>query len=77
MREHVGHKIKLARQHASMTQEDLAEATGISRAYISLLERGKVVSPGIGHMYRIAKSTNVSLGWFGKDIDFTPKNALD
>ena len=55
----VGEQIKLAREQAKLTQEQLAERVEVSPQYISDLERG-VVGVSIATLRRICITLNVS-----------------
>ncbi len=39
----IGKRIKNAREHKGLTQEELAESLNVSNAYISKIERGKTM----------------------------------
>lgn len=43
-----------------LTQEDLAEAAGLHRTYVGLIERG-VRSPTVSSVYRICRSLGVPM----------------
>lgn len=77
-------RIKTARNHAGLTQSDLAQLVGIDQTSISNLERGK--SQGSSHTASIARACGVSAIWLEAGIgemtaDFavidrpTPSNA--
>lgn len=53
-------KVLFARRAADLTQEELAERTGLSRQEISLIERGKV-RPGIDTIKKIADALEVKV----------------
>lgn len=53
-------KLKLLRVQASMTLEELAQQTELTRSYLSKLERG-VSAPSIGAALRIAKALSVTV----------------
>lgn len=55
-----GNAIKLCRTQRDMSQSDLAQASGISISYISLLERGKR-DPNLSTMEQIANTLNVPI----------------
>src|SRR5262245_42111024 len=40
----VGEKLRQAREHAGLTQRELAERLGVSQVYVSHIERGRGVS---------------------------------
>lgn len=53
-------KIKIARIMADKTQMELAEETGLSRDYISSLERGITKNPSLEIMKKLSKALGVS-----------------
>ena len=56
----VGYNIAYYRKHAGMTQEQLADAVGISRSHLSAIEAPNVVrSFSIEVLFNIAKALNV------------------
>jgi transcriptional regulator with XRE-family HTH domain len=59
----LGKKIKLARIEADMTQEGLAEATGILQKSISRYENG-VSLPTLETLEKIADALRKSFGYF-------------
>lgn len=56
----LGGRIKMTRKAAELTQERLAEKTGLSVEYISRLERG-VAQPSFKTLAIIAESLNVTI----------------
>lgn len=59
----LGHKIKYERKKRNLSQEDLAEMTGLNGRTISSLERG-VANITFKNLYAIAKALNLNLGDF-------------
>lgn len=53
-------KIKVYRAMHDLTQEDLAQATGVTRQTILAIEKGKYV-PSLDLAFRIARKFNVSV----------------
>jgi putative transcriptional regulator len=53
-------KIKVFRAMHDLTQEDLAEATGVTRQTILAIEKGKYV-PSLDLAFRIARRFEVSI----------------
>jgi len=53
-------KLKVLRVQGSLTLEELARQTGLTRSYVSKLERG-VSTPSIGAALRIAKALKVKV----------------
>ena len=62
----VGHRLKVARIDARMTQEDLAKASGVSPTGIVNIENG-YNSPTLENAYKIAKAIGCTVndlcGW--------------
>ena len=56
----IGRNIRNSRNHRKLTQQQLAEASGLDRTYISLVEHGKQ-NLTIGAMLKIADALNVSI----------------
>lgn len=55
-----GNKVAKIRIKQGLSQEDLADITGLHRTQISLIERGKR-SPRLDTIIRIAKALEISL----------------
>lgn len=68
---HLGEKIKLARQSAHVTQEQLARALGISYQQIQKLESGINRLPA-SRLYRIARYLGYDITFFYQDIPTLP-----
>ncbi|MDE1568952.1 helix-turn-helix domain-containing protein [Aquabacter sp. P-9] len=51
---------KLLRLRANLTLEEVAQATGVTRGYLSKIERG-LVKPSVGSALKLAKVLNVSV----------------
>lgn len=58
--ENIGSRIRAAREARSMSIKDVAEATGLSAAMVSLVERGKT-SPSIGTIVAISDTLGLSM----------------
>ncbi len=56
----IGKKIQKQRKRVEMTQEELAERIGISRAYIGFIEQGRN-TPSLELLEKIAKAIKISL----------------
>lgn len=54
-------RIKALRAEKGMTQEDLAEASGVSRLTISKLETGKLTNARSKTMFAVAKALGVTI----------------
>lgn len=57
--EDFGKRIRLARQHANMTQEELAEQAGITASFLGHIERGTRVA-SIGTMVALCNTLNIT-----------------
>ncbi|MBF0808374.1 XRE family transcriptional regulator [Rothia nasimurium] len=64
-------RLRKAREHAGMTQSELAEATGVSLNSLNRYEKGQR-SPANDVVSAIAQATNVPLEWFYQDDDTQP-----
>ncbi|TMV16370.1 XRE family transcriptional regulator [Rhizobium sp. Td3] len=65
----IGERIKLLRSRNSLTLDQLASASGVSRAMISRIERGEA-SPTASLLARICSALGLSLsGFFAEDED--------
>lgn len=52
---HFGQNLQKVRREQDVSQEKLAEAIGVNRTYISLVEQGQR-NPSLKNIYRIAKA---------------------
>jgi transcriptional regulator with XRE-family HTH domain len=57
----IGKRIKMLRLERNLLQEDITEASGISRSHLSKIESGKVENPGLLTLERIAKALKVTI----------------
>jgi len=65
----LGERIRIARIHSSLTQEELAEIIGVSRGSIARYESGEI-EPKIGHLLSLSRVLNVSVDYLlGVDRD--------
>jgi len=53
--------IRELRLNKGMTQDELADVTGIKQATISDIERGKIKNPSVDTAIRLAKALTVSI----------------
>ena len=67
LRKNIGKKIKLARFNANLTQEKLAEKTGLSSRYISQLERGLAFGSA-STIINICKTLNINSDFLFNDL---------
>lgn len=56
----LGHEIKRLRRRASLTQGDLADKAGVSRRWVSYVERGHVGGE-IGNLMKVVRALDVKL----------------
>jgi len=59
--ERIGLNIVIIREKRGLTQEELAEITGLHRAYIGQIERAEK-NIGLKNLAKIAKGLNVNIG---------------
>src|SRR4051812_9433235 len=57
----LGHKVRFLRQGKGWNLVDLAEKSGVSKAYLSDLENGVAGKPNIQYVYAIAVALDVTL----------------
>lgn len=57
----MGYKIKEVREVRKMTQEELAEKSGVSRGTISALENGSVRTTTTKTLFKLAKALGTSV----------------
>jgi len=57
----MGYKIKEVREAQKMTQEELAEKSGVSRGTISALENGSVRTTTTKTLFKLAKALGASV----------------
>ena len=57
----MGYKIKEVRDARKMTQEELAEKSGVSRGTISALENGSVRTTTTKTLFKLAKALGTSV----------------
>lgn len=53
----------LLRRESGLRQEDLAEISGVSQAYIAKIERGRVTNVGIEYIELLAKALDVRVAY--------------
>jgi transcriptional regulator with XRE-family HTH domain len=59
----VGKEIKALRKARDATLTDLSDATGLSRGYLSQIERGLSV-PSVKALHQISRALGVTISWF-------------
>ncbi|HIE13662.1 TPA: XRE family transcriptional regulator, partial [Candidatus Bathyarchaeota archaeon] len=60
MNERLGRYLKKVRKERKLTLRNVEEKTGISNAYLSQVENGKIVKPSPSILYKLAECYNVS-----------------
>jgi len=60
----IGEKIKQRRIELNLSQNDLANETGLSRQYINKLETGKADNLTMGSLTKLMKALHCSIGFF-------------
>lgn len=63
MRANFGKRLRQIRRHKDLTQEQLAEAIGVSMAFVSNMERG-VNAPSFETVEKLAEVLGVEVGEF-------------
>jgi len=72
----VGARLRSLRANRGLTLERLAEATGLTRGYLSLLERG-LKTPSLAALVRIADALGSEIGHlFGEEVAHQPDYVL-
>lgn len=71
----IGHRIKMARENAHLTQEDLAMRTDLSPTHISCIERG-VKPPKLDTFITIANTLEVSSDVLLQDVLTQPGDTV-
>ena len=64
-----GLRVKTIRTEQKISQEDLAELSGLHRTYISSLERG-VRNPTLTTLISLSKGLNIEINEMLKELDF-------
>ena len=68
----VGSRIRYHRKEHKLSQEELAERSGLHPSYIGQLERG-IKKPTIDSLYKITKGMDLSISDFLKDLEIIDK----
>lgn len=64
----IGAELRKAREAAGLTQQELADAAGLHRTYISLLERNKK-SPTLDVLFRLCRAVGIAPSKFVAQVD--------
>lgn len=79
----LGDYIKEYRKFHNLSMDDFAKATGLSKAYVSILERncnpstGKAAVPSLGTIKRVAVATNIDFNDLISILDNSQKTFID
>lgn len=71
----LGERVKLARTKRGLTQDELAERSGLSNGYISLVERDgdrEKRGPGVGSVNQLATALGVPVEWLAYGVGDEP-----
>jgi transcriptional regulator with XRE-family HTH domain len=68
----IGHELRKARQRAGLTQEELSFRAGVSRPYISQLERN-LKSPTVATLFLICDALDVRAADIVRRVDAARK----
>ncbi len=68
LKQHIGMRVRAARQKRRLTQERLGEMVGKTAESISNIERGHVLPP-LDTLHSIAQHLDVPMGFFFEDMD--------
>lgn len=69
-----GERLKLAREHSGLSQEELARRVGIKQPSLSYLENPKSNATGSEHTVRFARICGVGVDWLAEEIgEMLPK----
>lgn len=69
-------RIRQLREQLGLSQQELADQSGLSRVHISGLERG-VSSPAVESLIKIAKVLQVTVSELLKDIEITENTTVE
>ena len=72
----VARQIRLLREQQSCSQQDLAEASGLSRNTLSLLERGRT-SPTLATLQKIANALKVDIRVFFQPVYWSDNGPIE
>ena len=67
----IGNRIRISRENAGLTQEELAERLNLSAQFISTIERG-VAGASLATIISLCEVLNVSTEWLLRGIEATP-----
>lgn len=71
----VGQRLRDARGRRSLTLEDVASAAGVTRSFVSAVERGET-SPSIGSLYRLCEALGIGMSSLFEDMGGAESNVV-
>ena len=71
----VGGRLREARQGRDMTQDDVAREAGLTKSFVSAVERGET-SPSIGSLYRLCEVLGVSIAELFETVPAPESNVV-
>ena len=71
----VGGRLREARQGRDMTQDDVAREAGLTKSFVSAVERGET-SPSIGSLYRLCEVLGVSIAALFETVPAPESNVV-
>jgi len=71
----VGERVRTHRLHANLTQETLADRSGVGRNTLQRIERGDPQAPRLGALWRLARTLDVPVGELVRDARDAPPDA--
>ena len=72
----IGQKLKEYRKKASLSQEQIAEKTGIAEKHYGRLERGACI-PTLETFFKLITALNIPLSEFGVNLEDTKNKSRD
>jgi transcriptional regulator with XRE-family HTH domain len=74
VRSAAGLAVRFARERAHLTQDQLAQRTGVAKSHISRIEGG-LVDPGVGVVTRLAEGLGMTFAELSAEIDAERKRS--
>lgn len=66
-RQAVGERVRHGRLHANLTQEALADRSGVGRNTLQRIEHGDPMAPRLGAMWSLARTLGIPVGELLRD----------
>jgi transcriptional regulator with XRE-family HTH domain len=73
----IGMRVKEARERAGLSIGALAKRAGMSRAYVGLLEAGKIPAITVARLSRIAAASNAQLEHIISEAEYSPEQRVE